>query len=403
MKIFTKAIFFTVILLSVISVSAQTPISSVWAVDFIKTKDGQQENYLKFLEQNWAKARAFMKEKGIVASYQSLSVPTSKETQWDILLITEYIGQEGFDKREDVFAEYRKNSSQVLIDGKSGRDLSEIKFSRNYANPFSPKIGEIMLKMQKDDVESAAARIPLENYLQGHATGSSEFMQKAFYPESRLLFVREGKLNQRTSAEYIKGAGGKPAADEANRKRWIEMVDVVGNAAIGKIVLDYPTTYFVDYFALLKIDGEWKIVNKSFQAQPRSNPTEKVSFTATEEEKKAIAVPLENYFKGQITGDGEFIRKAFNTEAKIMFFSNGKFNQWSSEEFASRFQGKAAADEDQRKRSFEILDVAGNAAIAKIILDYPTIKFTDYMTLLKIDGEWKIINKTFSSEAKAKK
>ena len=403
MKIFTKAIFFTVILLSVISVSAQTPISSVWAVDFIKTKDGQQENYLKFLEQNWAKARAFMKEKGIVASYQSLSVPTSKETQWDILLITEYIGQEGFDKREDVFAEYRKNSSQVLIDGKSGRDLSEIKFSRNYANPFSPKIGEIMLKMQKDDVEIAAARIPLENYLQGHATGNSEFMQKAFYPESRLLFVREGKLNQRTSAEYIKGAGGKPAADEANRKRWIEMVDVVGNAAIGKIVLDYPTTYFVDYFALLKIDGEWKIVNKSFQAQPRSNPTEKVSFTATEEEKKAIAVPLENYFKGQITGDGEFIRKAFNSEAKIMFFSNGKFNQWSSEEFASRFQGKAAADEDQRKRSFEILDVAGNAAIAKIILDYPTVKFTDYMTLLKIDGEWKIINKTFSSEAKAKK
>jgi len=37
---------------------------------------------------------------------------------------------------------------------------------------------------------------------------------------------------------------------------------------------------------------------------------------------------------------------------------------------------------------------------AKIVLDYPAVKFTDYMTLLKIDDEWKIINKTFYDEPK---
>ena len=248
--------------------------------------------------------------------------------------------------------------------------------------------------------DTEEVKIPLNNYLQGHATGNSEFHQKAFHPESRLLFVREGKFTQRTSAEYIKGSSGKPAADEASRKRWTEMVDVTGNAAIGKIILDYPTTYFVDYFALLKIDGEWKIVNKSFHAQPRANPTEKVSFTSSAEEKKAVGVPLENYFKAQATGNGDLIRQAFHTEGKIIFISEGKFTQWSVEEFAGRFNGKSAADEEKRKRSFDILDIAGNAAIAKVTLDYPTVKFTDYMTLLKIDGEWKIINKTFTSEPK---
>ena len=248
--------------------------------------------------------------------------------------------------------------------------------------------------------EREAARIPLENYLQGHATGSGEFHQKAFYPESRLLFVREGKFTQRTSAEYIKGAGGKAADDEAKRKRWIEMVDVTGSAAVGKVILDYPNAYFVDYFALLKIGDEWKIVNKSFHVQQRTAPTEKISFKTTDEEKKSVAVPLENYIKAQSTGDGEFIRKAFHAEAKIMWFRDGKFTQLSVEEFAGRFNGKPSADEDKRKRSFEIIDVAGNAAIAKVVLDYPTVKFTDYMTLLKIDGEWKIINKSFHSEAK---
>ena len=246
--------------------------------------------------------------------------------------------------------------------------------------------------------EKEAARLPLENYLQGHATGNGEFHQKAFLPEARLLFVREGKLAQRTSAEYIKGASGKAADDEAKRKRWIELVNVEGNAAIGKIVLDYPTNYFVDYFALLKVNGEWKIVNKSFHVQPRKDPSEKISFKMTDEDKKAVSVPLENYIKAQTTGDGEFIRKAFNPEAKIMWFAGDKFTQLSVDEFAGRFNGKPAADEDKRKRSFEIMDVAGSAAIARVVLDYPTVKFTDYMTLLKIDGEWKIINKSFYAE-----
>ncbi|HEX8636521.1 MAG TPA: nuclear transport factor 2 family protein [Pyrinomonadaceae bacterium] len=49
----------------------------------------------------------------------------------------------------------------------------------------------------------------------------------------------------------------------------------------------------------------------------------------------------------------------------------------------------------------ESVDITGNAASAKIILDYPTVRFTDYMSLLKIDGEWKIVNKTFYAEPKA--
>jgi hypothetical protein len=125
-------------------------------------------------------------------------------------------------------------------------------------------------KPQKDDPEIAAARVPLENYLKGHATGDPEYMKKAFYTEGKLIFMREGKYTTRTFEEYIAGMkDGKPAADEANRKRWIESVDIFGNSGVGKIILDYPTVKITDYMTLLKIDGEWKIVNKSFFAEPK--------------------------------------------------------------------------------------------------------------------------------------
>lgn len=121
---------------------------------------------------------------------------------------------------------------------------------------------------------------------------------------------------------------------------------------------------------------------------------------ADEKEKELVKVPLNNYLQAHATGNAEFIRKAFHADARITAFREEKLLNLSVEEFASRFSGKAADDEAKRKRSIESIDVSGNAAIAKIVLDYPTVKFVDYMTLLKVDGEWKIINKSFYAEPK---
>lgn len=121
--------------------------------------------------------------------------------------------------------------------------------------------------------EKDAVRVPLENYLKGHATGDGEYMRKAFHTEGNLVFIRDGKFTTRSFADYIGGFTGKPAEDEAQRKRSIEAIDVAGNAASAKIILDYPTARLVDYMSLLKIDGEWKIVNKIFYAEPKAKPT----------------------------------------------------------------------------------------------------------------------------------
>lgn len=123
-------------------------------------------------------------------------------------------------------------------------------------------------------------------------------------------------------------------------------------------------------------------------------------FNVLADEKELARVPLENYIKAQATGNGDLIRQAFYKDARIMAFRDGKLTNLSVEEFASRFTGKAADDEAKRKRTIESLDISGNAAVAKIILDYPAVKFVDYMSLLKIDGEWKIVNKSFYAEPK---
>jgi hypothetical protein len=119
--------------------------------------------------------------------------------------------------------------------------------------------------------DEVAVRATLEHYIQGHATGDGAHMRVAFDPAARLFWSSADTLATRTSEEYIARMPGKPAADEATgvRKRSIELVDVTGNAAVGKIVLDYPDAHIVDYMSLLKTNGEWKIINKIFNVEPK--------------------------------------------------------------------------------------------------------------------------------------
>ena len=123
--------------------------------------------------------------------------------------------------------------------------------------------------MSAPTADEAAVRATLEHYIQGHATGDAAHMRLAFHPAARLFWSSADTLATRTSEEYIARMPGKPAADEATgtRKRRIEDVDVTGNAATGKIVLDYPDAYIVDYMSLLKTNGEWKIINKIFMTE----------------------------------------------------------------------------------------------------------------------------------------
>jgi hypothetical protein len=120
------------------------------------------------------------------------------------------------------------------------------------------------------DSEEASVRAALEHYLLGHATGDGAHHAMAFHDVANLYWIRDGELATRTSADYIAGAPGEPAEDEAERRREITMVDVTGDAAVARIVLDYPDAVLTDYMSLLKIDGEWKIVNKIFTVERKT-------------------------------------------------------------------------------------------------------------------------------------
>ena len=116
--------------------------------------------------------------------------------------------------------------------------------------------------------EESGVRAVVEQYFRGHATGSPVEMRKAFLPTAHIEGVRDGVFTSWTAEEYSSRFSGKPAADEATRKRTIDSVDVSGTAAMARATLVHGPTTFTDYFVLLKVDGSWKIANKVYSSTP---------------------------------------------------------------------------------------------------------------------------------------
>lgn len=115
-----------------------------------------------------------------------------------------------------------------------------------------------------EDIERA-----LQYYLDGHATGDATVMAQAFHPSARLQFMIDGEYSTRTLEQYLGGMRGSPQPDEADRRRRVVSIDYVRDAAVAKIELDYPGALITDYMQLLKVEGEWKIVNKIFTSERR--------------------------------------------------------------------------------------------------------------------------------------
>jgi hypothetical protein len=71
---------------------------------------------------------------------------------------------------------------------------------------------------------------------------------------------------------------------------------------------------------------------------------------------------------------------------------------WSLDFYCERFKQQPAADEATRKLTIDWLEVAGNAACARITLIHGVNTFIDYFVLLNTADGWKIANKVFQAQ-----
>ncbi len=105
----------------------------------------------------------------------------------------------------------------------------------------------------------------------------------------------------------------------------------------------------------------------------------------------AIAETVQNYLDGTEQAKPELIESAFAPSLEVQWLGeHGELRRRGGDEYIEMFRDLRYRD---RKGHIVMIDATDTAATVKAEIEWMGRRYTDYMLLLKIEGDWKITNK----------
>ena len=114
-----------------------------------------------------------------------------------------------------------------------------------------------------------------------------------------------------------------------------------------------------------------------------------------------IRQTVQLYFEGMYHSDVDKLRKAFHPSAALMGYYSGNLAHIPLEKWLEMVAARPAPAKNGEEYNMRLvsLDLTENVAVVKVKDLYLGLWFTDYLSLLKIEDEWVIVNKIFHHES----
>ena len=144
-------------------------------------------------------------------------------------------------------------------------------------------------------------------------------------------------------------------------------------------------------------DGQWKIFADGY-SDVRPAPPPNPERAAAE---KSVTRAVQAYFEGVTNGDSTQLDIAFHPDAELSAsFANGRVYKAPYSEWRKFTRGPKSDTTGKMNRIADI-KVMGNAAVVTTVLDWPKVRYVDYLSLIKTGAdEWKIVSKVWHQETK---
>jgi hypothetical protein len=110
----------------------------------------------------------------------------------------------------------------------------------------------------------------LEKYNQGGSKAESAIMRPAFNEHATIFGIEDGRLSGGPIEGLFKTIDTvfRPSPEA---RAAIVRVEIVGTIASARIDTDNISGFrFTDFFNLIKVDGQWTVVNKIYHSHPTS-------------------------------------------------------------------------------------------------------------------------------------
>ncbi len=113
------------------------------------------------------------------------------------------------------------------------------------------------------------------------------------------------------------------------------------------------------------------------------------------EEYAAIIEVMNKYIKGSATGDVALMKEAFHEKCSMYGYVNGEMYMGDIHGFYAMVE-KLGPPSPEFRGQADVVVMEGTVAVAHVAFEsWHNCSFTDYHTLIKEDGQWKIVAKAY--------
>jgi hypothetical protein len=109
----------------------------------------------------------------------------------------------------------------------------------------------------------------------------------------------------------------------------------------------------------------------------------------------AIAETVQTYVEGMCGADEKKLRAAFHPKASIIGYLGGEFEWDSLDEFIEAVKSVVDTPDPNPKWTLQSVDIVGDTAVARAETSVAGMSFTDTLSLLRLEGNWVIVAKTY--------
>ena len=109
----------------------------------------------------------------------------------------------------------------------------------------------------------------------------------------------------------------------------------------------------------------------------------------------SIEQTISHYFDAMINHNSASLKKAFTPSANMQWVENGAYKEVNA--VAALTEYLDANKPTKSVAKITSVNIQGDAANVGLEIEYETFTFVDYMHLLKINNEWLIVSKTYTT------
>ena len=121
------------------------------------------------------------------------------------------------------------------------------------------------------------------------------------------------------------------------------------------------------------------------------------------DEADAVITVAEDYFKAMINANESELRRVFHPQSPVTGLFGGDFNYGSLDSFIEFVKNTPAANENDNPFEYYVrgLVLVGDTAVVTVGNYCYSTRFTDHLSMIKINGEWRIVAKTYCTHPPA--